>query len=172
MASAGEPSGDALSAEALSASELSGDALIRSISAGQPVPEFTHTPCTPAPPLPHARVAIVTTAALRHRDQPPFDQLEDQSFRALAASADGLVMDQPSPNFDRSGWLQDPNVVFPIDRLHELAADGRIGSVAAQHLSFVGAQQETLATIRLDSGPAAAELLRRDGVDVALLTPV
>jgi hypothetical protein len=31
---------------------------------------------------------------------------------------------------------------------------------------------ETLSTIKLDSGPAAAALLREDGVDVVLLTPV
>ena len=65
-------------------------------------------------------------------------------------------------------------MVFPLDRLHELAAEGVIGSVAPRHLAFVGNNHhdETLTTIRLDSGPAAAALLREDGVDVVLLTPV
>ena len=37
----------------------------------------------------------------------------------------------------------------------------------------MGAQLDhTLTTIRLDTGPAAARLLRDDGVDVVLLTPV
>jgi D-proline reductase (dithiol) PrdB len=62
--------------------------------------------------------------------------------------------------------------VFPIDRLRELADADRIGSVAPRHLSFMGAQHETLTTMRLDSGPAAAKLLRRDGVDVVVLTGV
>jgi D-proline reductase (dithiol) PrdB len=149
-----------------------GDDFIRTISSQQPVPDLGPTPVTPPPPLARSRVAIVTTAGLRGRDQPSFGLLEDQSFRALAASTEGLVMDHASPNFDRTGWLTDVNVVFPIDRLHELAAEGRIGSVASAHVSFVGAQQETLTTIRLDSGPAAAELLRRDGVDVVVLTGV
>lgn len=78
-----------------------------------------------------------------------------------------------SPNFDRTGFALDLNVVYPIDRLHELAERGVIGSVASTHLSFMGAQLDhTLATIRLDTGPAAAQLLRDDGVDVVLLTLV
>ena len=64
-------------------------------------------------------------------------------------------------------------MVFPIDRLHELAKEGVIGSVADTHISFMGAQPDhTLETIRIDSGPAAAERLRNDEVDLVLLTPV
>jgi D-proline reductase (dithiol) PrdB len=84
-----------------------------------------------------------------------------------------LRLAHASSNFDRSGFVADLNVVYPIDRLHEMAADGRIGSVASRHLSFMGAQPDhVLETLRLDTGPAAAQLLREDGVDVVLLTPV
>ncbi len=65
----------------------------------------------------------------------------------------------------------DINVVFPIDRLDELAAQGRIGKVADQHLAYAGNQWD-LAEIRMDGGPAGAALLREQGVDVVLLTPV
>ena len=41
-----------------------------------------------------------------------------------------------SPNFDRTGWIMDKNVVFPIDRLNEMADEGIIGSVAETHLSL------------------------------------
>jgi D-proline reductase (dithiol) PrdB len=75
-----------------------------------------------------------------------------------------------SLNFDRTGFTADVNVLFPIDRLEELAADGVIGGVAPRHLSFMGALHDTLSTIRLDTGPAAAKLLRDDGVGVVLLT--
>jgi D-proline reductase (dithiol) PrdB len=63
-------------------------------------------------------------------------------------------------------------VSYPIDRLHELAADGSIGSVAPRNLAFAGNQEDTLTAIRLDSGPAAARLLLDDDVDVVVLTPV
>jgi hypothetical protein len=47
-----------------------------------------------------------------------------------------------------------------------------IGSVADRHVSFAGNQPDDVATIRMDSGPAAAAALKADGVDVVLLTPV
>jgi D-proline reductase (dithiol) PrdB len=148
-----------------------GDQLIRAAAERYPVPTFDSTPFVQPPPLAAARVAIVTTAALHAPDQPPIYG-GDHSFRVLE-SVDELVLGQGSPNFDRSGWLLDPNVVLPVDRLRELAAAGVIGSVAPRQLAFAGNQpDETLATIGLDSGPAAARLLRADGVDVVLLTPV
>jgi D-proline reductase (dithiol) PrdB len=132
-----------------------------------PLPAFNR----PAKPLNESRVAIVTTAALRLAEQDKFSG-GDQSFRILPATTDGLIMGQISPNFDRSGFIIDPNVVFPIDRLHEMAREGRIGSVSDTHIAFLGAQGEALTTIELDTGPAAAKVLKDAGVDVVLLTPV
>ena len=47
-----------------------------------------------------------------------------------------------------------------------------IGSVAPRHLAFAGNQDETMTSIRLDSGPQAAQILNEDEVDVVVLTPV
>jgi D-proline reductase (dithiol) PrdB len=125
----------------------------------------------PTKPLSEMRVAIVTTAALRLAEQDKFSG-SDQSYRVLPPTTDGLIMGQISPNFDRSGFIIDPNVVFPIDRLKEMVSDGAIGSLALRHISFLGAQGESLSTIVMDTGPAAAKLLKDDGVDLVLLTPV
>lgn len=135
------------------------------------MPDFPTTPFTGPPSLREARVALVTTAAIHGpRDQPI--GRGDQSFRVIEGGT-RLFLGHSSQNFDRSGWLADPNVVLPIDRLNELAADGRIGSVGERHLSFAGNQHDlTLSTVRLDSGPAAAKLLRDDGVQVVLITGV
>ena len=54
----------------------------------------------------------------------------------------------------------------------ELAEQDVIGSVAPRHLAFAGNQDETMTSIRLDSGPQAAKLLKDDEVDVVVLTPV
>ncbi len=43
--------------------------------------------------------------------------------------------------------------------------------MSAHHLAYAGNQFE-LSSIRLDSGPAGARLLRDEGVDVVVLTPV
>jgi D-proline reductase (dithiol) PrdB len=133
--------------------------------------DFGTTPATVAPPLSQARVAIVTTAGFHHASGGTW--VEGQGFVAFDASDRALTLAHASTNFDRTGLLADLNVVYPADRLEEMAADGTIGSVASQHLSFMGAQPDhVLETLRLDTGPQAAALLRADGVDVALLTPV
>jgi hypothetical protein len=116
-------------------------------------------------------VAIVTSAALHHADDAAF-AFDDAGFRFIDRTRRDLVLGHWSPNFDRTGVAIDVNVVFPIDRLEELAERGVIGAVAPRHVSFAGNQPDDLATIRLDTGPAAAAALRADGVDVVLLTPV
>jgi D-proline reductase (dithiol) PrdB len=142
---------------------------MRSALARAPVPEFRTTARTEPPPLARARVAIVTTAGLAR----PGEVWEDQSsaFRTIGRDERDVVLAHNSTNFDRTGYAADRNVVFPIDRLEELARERAIGGVAPRHLSFLGSTFE-LATMRLDTGPQAARLLRADGVDVVLLTPV
>ena len=129
-------------------------------------------PWTTSKPLHESRVALVTTAGLRVENNADWNA-GDQGFTQIPHDAENLTLAHYSPNFDRVGWVLDKNVVFPIDRLNELAEDGIIGSVANTHISFMGAQPDhTLETIRLDSGPAAAKLLKDDEVDLVLLTPV
>ena len=48
-------------------------------------------------------------------------------------------MSHISVNVDRSGFQQDFNVDFPVERLKEMAVDGEIGSVADFGYSFMGA---------------------------------
>ena len=133
---------------------------------------FDDVPWTTPKPLHQSRVAIVTTAGLRVESNADWNA-GDQGFTQIPHDAENLTLAHYSPNFDRVGWVLDKNVVFPIDRLYELAEDGIIGSVAKTHISFMGAQPDhTLETIRLDSGPAAAKLLKDDEVDLVLLTPV
>jgi D-proline reductase (dithiol) PrdB len=127
-------------------------------------------------PVAEANVAIVTTAGLVMPDQEPFDddvKGGDSSFRVIPADADvsSLIDAHRSETFDHSGIRADPNVAFPLDRLHEMRRDGRIGRVNNRHLSFMGSITAPGRLIR-DSAPAAAELLVADGVDVALLVPV
>jgi D-proline reductase (dithiol) PrdB len=129
------------------------------------------------PPLKDRRVAIVTTAGLHRRTDRPFllathpEQPKPVDYRVIPADtqANELLMSHTSTNFDRSGFQQDSNLVFPIDRLRELATSGSIGSVADFHYSFMGAADPRLME------PAArrlATLLRNDRVDAVALIPV
>lgn len=150
---------------------MNGDQAMRQFAGGLPAPTFDTTAWVTPKPLAESRVAIVTSAALHPAGGEAFTA-NDTSFRLIDRDRRDLVLGHWSPNFDHTGVALDLNVVYPIDRLEELAAQGRIGSVAPRHVSFAGNQPDDVATVRLDSGPAAAAALRADGVDVVLLTPV
>jgi D-proline reductase (dithiol) PrdB len=150
---------------------MSGDAAMRGYAATLSAPEFPDPAFVTPGPLAESTVAIVTSAALHRSGEEGFGQ-DDAGYRMIPREARDLVLGHWSPNFDRAGFTADLNVVFPIDRLEELAADGVIGAVAPRHVSFAGNQPDDVATIRHDTGPAAAAELRADGVDVVLLTPV
>ena len=134
------------------------------------LPDFGATPFVAGPALGKRRVAIVTTAGLHARGDRPFD-IGAPDYRVIPGDtpASDLVMSHVSVNFDRSGFQEDHNVVFPIDRLRELAADDVVGSVSDFHYSFMGA-----APIRALESRAKelALLLKKDRVDAVLLTPV
>ncbi len=149
-----------------------GDAAMRTFGAEQAVPTFENPAFTALKkPLAESRVAIVTSAALHRPDQDRFTAA-DTGFRALNRADRNLVMGHWSPNFDHSGFQMDINVVYPIDRLEELAADGLIGDVAPRHFAFAGNQPDTVSELRLDTGPTCALELIADAVDVVVLTPV
>jgi D-proline reductase (dithiol) PrdB len=134
------------------------------------LPDYGATPFAPGPELARRRVSIVTTAGLHVRGDRPFE-MGSSDYRVIpgdVASPD-VVMSHISVNYDRTGFQEDINVVFPLDRLRELEADGTIGSISDFHYSFMGASEgHTL------EGKARelAQLLKRDGVDAVLLSPV
>jgi D-proline reductase (dithiol) PrdB len=133
-------------------------------------PSYDDTPLLPGKPLTERRVVIISTAGLHRRGDRPF-RPGDSSYRVIPAEtpASDLVMSHISVNFDRTGFQQDSNVVFPIDRLRELVADGTVGSIAAVHYSFMGAFPPEAAE---PHARHLAGLLKADKVDAALLVPV
>ena len=146
------------------------DYSIKQASSGIPCPTFDSPAFTVPKPLSEAKVAIVSSASLHHADDDDF-AVVDTGYRVLHRERRDIVVGHWSPNFDASGVTADLNVVFPIDRLEEMADEGVIGSVSDVHLAFAGNQFD-LAAIRMDGGPAGAKFLADHEVDVVLLTPV
>ena len=135
------------------------------------LPKFSGRPWVAGGALKKRRVAIVTTAGIHVRGDRPFGN-GGMDYRVIPgeAGAADLVMSHTSVNFDRSGFQQDWNVAFPLDRLRELAVEGGIGSVAAFHYSFMGAASPV--TLYEKKARELAALLRQDRVDAVLLSPV
>jgi D-proline reductase (dithiol) PrdB len=119
-------------------------------------------PWTAGPRRGTARVALITSAGLSLRSDDTF-RPGASDYRVIPAAVDSadIIMSHVSTNFDRTGFQQDINVVFPIDRLRELAAEGVFGSVADFHYSFMGATEPE----KLEGkARELAGLLKEDGV--------
>src|ERR1700720_2015072 len=103
-------------------------------------PDFATTPRVEGPPLARRRVALVSSVGLVVRGERPFRGRE-ADYRVIPGTTppDQLLCSHISINFDRTGFQEDWNVIFPLDRLTELAAEGKIGSGAGAHFFFLGA---------------------------------
>jgi len=133
-------------------------------------PSFKTTPWVTGRPLSERCIAIVSSAGLVVRGEKPF-RGRDADYRVIPSSVrpDQLLLSHISINLDHTGFQEDWNVVFPLDRLNELAAQGEIGSVAATHYSFMGATDP----VQMEGyAREVAGHLKRDGVDAVLLSPV
>jgi D-proline reductase (dithiol) PrdB len=127
-------------------------------------------PFVSGPILSERRVAIVSSAALFPREGRPFAP-GSAEFCELPSSqpAGDILMSHVSINFDRAGWQRDINVVYPIDRLRELADEGVIGSIGTKHFSVMGSTDPKLMT---ETAGSLSARLKRDGIDAVLFTPV
>ena len=132
---------------------------------------FATEPWVTGPPLKERRVAMITTAGIHLAGEQSFG-FHDTAFRVIPGdvAAGDMVMTHSSVNFDRTGFQQDLNVAFPIDRLHELAEAGEIGSVADFHYGFMGAGS-TPASFE-PTAREVAGLLKKDAVDAVMLIPI
>ena len=138
--------------------------------AALPCPTFDTQPFVSGPPVNERRVAIISTAGIHRRGDRPFF-LGSNDYRIITHDTENkdMVMTHVSTNFDRSGFQQDWNVAFPLDRLRELADEGAIGSVADYHYSFMGATEpEKMEPVARE----LAKLMKDDNVDAVLLVPI
>jgi D-proline reductase (dithiol) PrdB len=141
------------------------------------VPQVTLDPAQPRPlarPLSETTIALVTSAGLSMSAQPPMDgpNIEgDYTIRLLDVDVDPRTLKVWHTHFDTSAAAEDINVVYPIDRLKELAAEGVIGRVAPVAVSFMG-YFSNIFRMRDEVVPAVVQALRNAGADGAILVPV
>ena len=123
----------------------------------------------PSKPLNQMRVALINTAGCIFGMAALTFRCRLSSHCKRSQRAD-LVMSHSSVNFDRSGFAEDVNLVFPIDRFRELEQQGQIGSLGDVHYSFMGAGHTPDAYEQ--GAEQVAGLLKKDKVDAVFLTPV
>jgi D-proline reductase (dithiol) PrdB len=100
------------------------------------------------------------------------DKEGDPTFREIRAGARIEDLMITHNYYDHRDADRDVNVVFPIERLRELEAEGVIGGVAPRHFSFMGhIAGRHIETLVNWTGPEVAKRLKEDGVDAVFLTP-
>jgi len=124
-------------------------------------------------PLAEARLAFVSSAGVQPSGTMPFDVVHpvgDYSFRRVPSNSAVSDLEIHQIKYPTNGAGKDLNVIFPIERLQELAAEKVIGELAPNFFSFIGynmnpeAFEETLAEDLADAVVA-------DGADAVLLCP-
>ena len=102
--------------------------------------------CIPYTPrsleLKDAVFALVTTAGVQLHDQEPFDVAGDNSWRLIPGDVQANQLMVIHDHYDHRDADEDINVVFPIDRLRELASEGIIKGVSDKHIGFMGYTQQ------------------------------
>ncbi|HWI60701.1 MAG TPA: glycine/sarcosine/betaine reductase selenoprotein B family protein [Symbiobacteriaceae bacterium] len=118
-------------------------------------------------------IAIVSTAGVHLKDQDPFNTEGDDTWRVIPGSvnvADLMITHgAPEEHYDRTQAQQDMNVIFPIERLRQLQAEGFIGGVAEKNLTLMGYSLR-LQKYYNETAPAVAKEIERSPVDAVLLT--
>ena len=127
-------------------------------------------PYTPvAEKLAAMTVALVSSTGVYLEGQEPYAEAGDESFRVIPGNADTSRLRFKHGHYDLTNAERDPNSVFPLDRLRELAADGFIKRVANKNVGCKGyspdlkAQYERLA-------PAIAAEVEHSQADAVVLT--
>ena len=132
-------------------------------------------------PLAESRFSLVTTGGLYRRGHDlPFDQERerrepawgDPSYRAIPTDVDLQEIAVGHLHIHPNDPTADPNILLPIERMRELVAEGKVGSLAADAYSFMGYQgfPADHSGWKEKYGPAVLAALRADRVDAVLLT--
>ncbi len=118
-------------------------------------------------------VALVSTAGVHLKSQPAHDLLNphgDASFREIPGDTQTSDLAVDHVHYDTTDANEDPNCVFPLDRLRELVDMGMIGSIAPMHYGFMGFIPDGR-VLRDTTAPIIAERLLDQGTDAVVLTP-
>jgi D-proline reductase (dithiol) PrdB len=128
--------------------------------------------CVPFTPfggkLEDAAICLVSTAAVRHRDDAPFDTEGDATWRVIASESDAKDLRYDDTHYAHACVDRDLNCVFPIDRVRELATERRVGGLTARHFSL--GFSSALRDLRERTIPALVREVDRERPGAVLLT--
>jgi D-proline reductase (dithiol) PrdB len=133
--------------------------------------------CVPFTPfdgeLAKSTVALVTAGGVHLKDQEPFniaDELGDLGYRIIPEDVDSSQLMVTHHHYDHSDADKDINVVFPIDVLRDLQAEGFIHGIARKHVAYMGYTMQLKAMYEGTAREIANDIDKHSRADVVVLT--
>lgn len=130
--------------------------------------------CVPFTPfekdLATATVALVSATGVYAPGQDPFPTEDpgDITYRTIEAATETGALQIAHHHYDHSEADTDPNIVFPLDSLRELAAEGVIAAVNDKHFSYGFTTR--LRELYEKTFPELADKIERSKTKLVLLT--
>ncbi len=124
-------------------------------------------------PLAESRLAFVSTAGVQPKGTLPFDVVHpvgDYTFRRVPSNSRPEELEIHQLKYPTDGAHRDLNVIFPIERLQELAGEAVVGGLTENFFSFIGYNMDAdllERTLAEDLAQAVAD----EHADLALLAP-
>ena len=132
--------------------------------------------CVPFTPfereLSKSTIAIVTAGGVHLKNQEAFhisDELGDLTYREIPPDVDSEDLMVSHHHYDHRDADKDINVVFPIDVLRDLQAEGFIGDIAKKHIVY-GYSQQLKAMYEGTAREIANEIDKGSRADAVILT--
>jgi len=136
-------------------------------------------PWTPmAKPLSQATIALVTSAGISSKTDPPFDMERekreaiwgDRSYRVIPRGTTEKDIDVNHLHINTNYIKQDINVILPLARMAEFEQEKIIGRLAPSAYSFYGFQWQSTDFLNEAIEPISKRM-KLEGVEAVLMTP-
>lgn len=122
-------------------------------------------------PLSECTVMLVGSGGVYQRGQIALHTKDDTSIRVIDATSPASELRINHFAYDTTDAVNDPNCVFPTERLQDLAQSGVIGGVAAEAIGFMGGIYSTRRLLE-ETAEHVLERVRAAEPDIVLLIPV
>ncbi len=124
-------------------------------------------------PLSECRVTFISTSGVQPKGTVPFDTVHpvgDYTFRRVPSDSSVEDLEIHQLKYPTAGADRDLNVIFPIERLRELVADGAIGGLTENFYTFIGYNMDPERLERTLAEDIAVAV-SAEGADIALAAP-
>jgi D-proline reductase (dithiol) PrdB len=127
-----------------------------------------------ARPLASCRLTLVSSCGVHLKTEKPLDVCHpfgDFRFMRVPSGVKHEELTIHQLKYPHDDADLDVNVIFPIERLQELAQEGRLGGLTANFFSFIGYNMDPEKFERTVAAGIAEAVVEEERADCALLAP-